>query len=182
MYGCGRLTRKVRSRHWLGQVIQATVTQIREVIMSEKGFASLARPPSVELSKFNRRHYIRTKSLVIGLSLGALGAGSLVLRTAFPALLAPWSSAQVANGLCPQAKPITPVKHSAVWDSLVEMSASDKYKERTVEWLSGAVKIRYVWRPLLASRGFGRCTQNRVVRWHGTRGRGPSLGCLWTVP
>ncbi|KAF9646522.1 carboxypeptidase S, partial [Thelephora ganbajun] len=44
---------------------------------------------------------------------------------------------------CPQAKPITPTEHSAIWESLLEKSTTDgEYRARAIEWLSGAVRVR----------------------------------------
>lgn len=83
--------------------------------------------------------YNRTRALVIGLCIGALGLGSFVLQT----LVVQELPAHVANGLCPQAKPVAPIKNSAIWDALAKRSTSDEYKERAIEWLSGAVRIPY---------------------------------------
>ena len=108
-------------------------------IMSEKKQDFTGLPSSVELighhPPFSHK---RTKVLVIGLCLGALGVGGFVFQT----LAVHDPSVHVSNQLCPQVKPVTPVKHSAIWDILVKRSASDKYKEHTIEWLSGAVRIR----------------------------------------
>lgn len=111
--------------------------------MSGKKSDLAVLPSSVKLTKFNRPPANkRAKTLVIGLCLGALGAGGFILRTILPTLPFTESPVRVANGVCPQAKPITPVKHSAIWESLVERSTSDEFKERAIEWLGGAVRIR----------------------------------------
>jgi len=118
--------------------------------MSEKkpDFAGL--PTSVELAKFDQPPRCkRTKALVIGLCLGALGTGGFVLRNIAPTPATPGLSVQVANALCPQAKPITPIKHSAIWDDLMGKSATDEHKARAIEWLSGAVRVQYVLRSSL---------------------------------
>ena len=111
--------------------------------MSEKKQHS-GLPSSVQLARPHPPFsYKRTKALVIGLCLSALGGGAFVLRT----LVVQESPGHVANRLCPQAKPITPVKHSAIWDTLVKRSTSDEYKEHAIEWLSGAVRVRYASYP-----------------------------------
>ena len=92
----------------------------------------------------------RMRTLLVGLCLCALGMGGFVLRTVAPELAAPELSANVRDRLCPQAKPMTPAKHSAIWDKLVEKSATEEYKARAIEWLSGAVRVRYVLYPSLA--------------------------------
>ena len=113
--------------------------------MPEKKQNLAGLPTTVQVSKLDRPcGRKRTKALVIGLCLGALAVGGFVLRTAAPsfALLEP--SVEAASALCPQVKPITPIKHSAIWESLVEKSATDEHKTRVIERLSGAVRIRYV--------------------------------------
>jgi hypothetical protein len=119
--------------------------------MSEKkqGFAGL--PTSVELVSLNRPSGCkRTKTLIIGLCLGALGAGGFALRMVASKLAVPVLPVQVATALCPQAKPVAPVKHSAIWDRLTERSATDEHKEHAIKWLVGAVRIQYVLSSFLA--------------------------------
>ena len=112
-------------------------------IMSEKKQDFAGLPSSVELIRHHPPFsHKRTKVLVIGLCLGALGVGGFFFRT----LAFRDPSVHVSNQLCPQAKPVAPVKHSAIWDTLVKRSASDQYKEHAIEWLSGAVRIRYASR------------------------------------
>jgi len=122
--------------------------------MSEKKRDFSRLPTSVEQGVRHDRspRYQRTRTLVVGLCLCALGMGSFVLRTVTPELAAPELSVNVREGLCPQVKPMTPVKHSAIWDKLVEKSATEEYKARAIEWLSGAVRIRYVLRSSLLSK------------------------------
>jgi len=120
--------------------------------MSEKKQILIGLPTSVELVRPSR--YKRTKVLVVGLCLGALGAGGFILRTIGPTLAAPKSLVQVATAKCPQTKPVTPIKHSAIWESIVEKSATDEHRARTIEWLSGAVRIRYVFIILCVETSF----------------------------
>ena len=104
-------------------------------------------PSSADHTRFDqsaRRR--RVKTLLFGLCLVVLGAGTFVLRTAVPTLVALRPSVEAMNGLCPQAKPIKPIKHSAIWDTLVDRSASEEYREHAIDLLSEAVKIRYVFR------------------------------------
>jgi len=106
----------------------------------KRDFAGL--PMGVEHVRLDRPpRYKRKMVIVIGL---CLGAGAFISRTISPTFAALELSAQVANTLCPQAKPITPIKHSAIWDSLVGKSATDEPKARAIEWLSGAVRVPYV--------------------------------------
>ena len=118
-------------------------------IMSGEKWDSVGLPSGFELVRphppFSYKH---TKALIFGLCLGALAAGVFFLQT----LTVQESSAQVVNELCPQVKPIIPVEHFAIWDSLVERGASDEYKKRTIERLSGAVRIRYASCLSLVSR------------------------------
>lgn len=114
--------------------------------MSEKKPDFSGLPTSVE-QRFGHHQSPRCKrmrTLVVGLCLCALGIGGFVLRTVTPELPAPELSTNVGGGLCPQVKPMTPAKHSAIWDELVEKSATEEYKARAIEWLSGAVGIRCV--------------------------------------
>ncbi|KAF9786344.1 carboxypeptidase S [Thelephora terrestris] len=108
--------------------------------MSEKQKGLLSMFDPVKLDRPPSRK--RVKTLVIGLCLGAVGAAGFALRSIIPTFAVQESSVHVANELCPQARSMTPVKHSAIWNTLVERSASEEFKERAVEWLSGAVKIR----------------------------------------
>ena len=104
-------------------------------------------PSSLELAKPHPPPiYRRTKALAIGICLGVLGVGGFFSKT----FAVQESPIQVAHRLCPQVKPITPVKHSAIWDALVERSASDEHKERTIQWLSEAVQIRCVSCPIVS--------------------------------
>lgn len=113
--------------------------------MSEKKQDLAGLPTSVALVRHDRpSRYKRTRALVIGLCLGALGTGAFVLRTIAPTLAVPELSVQVTSTLCPQVKPITPLKHSSIWKSLLEKSATDEYKAHAIELLSGAVRIRYL--------------------------------------
>jgi hypothetical protein len=136
--------------------------------MSEKKEDFAGLPTSVELTRLDRSPRCkRTKALVVGLCLGVLGAGGFVLRTIAPKLAAPELSVQTATALCPQAKPITPVKHSAIWDRLTERSATDEHKARAIEWLSGAVRVRYVQRSSLALSPIlmTRLELSRTITW-----------------
>ena len=109
---------------------------------------SVILPSGVDLANLDRpSRYKRVKALVVGLFLGVLGVGGLALHTIIPTLAFSNPPAQVTNSLCPQAKPITPVKHSAVWNTLVDGSASDNHRDRAIEWLSGAVRVKYVFHP-----------------------------------
>lgn len=113
--------------------------------MSEKKQDFTGLPTAVELVGPNRSPRCkRTKTFAIGLCLGVLGMGGFVLRTIIPKLATPESFVRAENALCPQAKPMTPVKHSAIWDGLMERSTTDGHKARAIEWLSGAVRVRYV--------------------------------------
>ena len=139
--------------------------------MSEKGWnfadqqAVVRLPSSTELVATHPPvGYKRTKAFIIGLCLGVLGMGGFVLR----ALAFGKSPVLVADGLCPQAKPITPVKHSAIWDTLVKRPASDEQKKRTIEWLSGAVRIRYASHRSLAPEIISTICDtvpNRTITW-----------------
>ena len=91
----------------------------------------------------------RARTLVAGLCFAALGIGGFVLQTTTPKIAAPELSVNIGDGLCPQAKPVTPVKHSAIWEGLVENSTTEEYKAHAIEWLSGAVRVRYVSRSSL---------------------------------
>ena len=108
-------------------------------------FADL--PANIELAVPHRLSKSkRTTAFTIGLYLGALGAGAFVLRTIVPTLGFPNPFAEVATAtLCPQAKAVTPIKHSGIWESLLEKSATDEYQTRVIEWLGGAVRIPYVY-------------------------------------
>ncbi|KAF9786338.1 carboxypeptidase S [Thelephora terrestris] len=111
--------------------------------MSEKRKSLSGLPLMLDPAKLDRSpSRKRVKPLVIGLCLGALGEAGFALRFIIPTSTAQESSVHVANERCPQARSMTPVKHSAIWNTLVERSASEEFKERAVEWLSGAVKIR----------------------------------------
>jgi len=113
--------------------------------MSEKKQDFVGLPTNVELIGSDRSQRCkRTRGLVVGLCLGALGMGGFVLRTIAPKFAAPEPSVYVGNALCPQAKPMTPIKHSAIWDTLVGKPATEEYKTRAIEWLSGAVRVRFV--------------------------------------
>lgn len=137
----------VRGFH-ANQFVSSSSGSLATITMSEKqdsaGLPSSFKPIRSH-PPFNYKH---TKALVIGLCLGALGVGGFFLRI-FDVQEA---SVQVANELCPQVKPIIPVEHVAIWDALVNRSASDEYKVRTIERLSGAVRIRYALCPSLALR------------------------------
>ena len=107
----------------------------------------------------------RTKALAIGLCLGLLGTGGFVLRSIAPGFAA---SKPHPTTLCPQVKPITPTKRSAIWESFVERSTTDEYKTRAIEWLGGAVRVPYVCYPSFA--------WNRIL----TARSGPSRTITWT--
>ena len=69
----------------------------------------------------------------VGSCLGALWTG-FVLRTITPTLGFPNPFAEVRTArLCPQAKVVTPAKHSEVWESLLEKVATDEYQVRVIE-------------------------------------------------
>jgi len=131
--------------------------------MSKKqDFAGL--PTSVEAVRLERpSRSKRTKALVIGLCLGVLGTGGFVLQTGAPAFAV---SKPSATALCPQPKPIAPIKHSAIWEGLVEKSTTAEYKTRAIEWLSGAVRIQYVLSVLdVESNSNTRSELNRTTTW-----------------
>jgi len=109
----------------------------------------------------------RTKALAIGLCLGLLGTGGFVLRTIAPKFAVSKPHHDPA-ALCPQVKPITPTKHSAIWESFVEKTTTDEYKTRAIEWLGGAVRVPYVCYPSFA--------WNRIP----TTRSGPSRTITWT--
>ena len=106
----------------------------------------------------------RTKTLAIGLCLGLLGTGGFFSRTIAPNFAV---SKPHPTALCPQAKSIIPLKHSEVWESLVERSTTDEYKTRAIEWLGGAVRVPYAcflslaWNRILTARP----GQSRTVKW-----------------
>jgi hypothetical protein len=149
--------------------------------MSEKKRDFVGLPTSVELVRLGwPSRCKRTKTFIIGLCYGALGAGGYVLQMIAPKLAAPALPVQAATALCPQAKPITPVKHKA----------------RTIEWLSGAVGVSYV---LCSSLGLSpflmtRPEPSRTMTWslwaaipagtlldHSTSiCRKPSPLCMWS--
>ena len=139
--------------------------------MSEKeqGFAGL--PTAVEFARLNRSPRCkRTKALVVGLCLGALGMGGFVLQTIAPKFATTEPSVQVENALCPQAKPMTPIKHSEIWNTLVEKSTTDEHKAQAIEWLSGAVRI-----PCVCSSKFS------VLSWVPTTLLEPSPMITWSL-
>ena len=114
--------------------------------MSEKKQGLAGLPTTVKPVGPARSHRCkRTKALVVGLCLGALGMGGFVLRTVLPKLATPEPPAQVGQALCPQVKPMIPIKNLAIWDRLVEESTTDEHKARVIEWLSGAVRVRYAF-------------------------------------
>jgi len=110
----------------------------------------------------------RTKALAVGFCLGLLVIGGFVLRSIAPgfAVSKPHHDPGV---LCPQVKPITPTKHSAIWESFVERTATDEYKTRAIEWLGGAVRIPYAcflglflaWNRILTAHP----GQSRTITW-----------------
>ena len=110
--------------------------------------------------------YKRTRALAIGLCLGLLGTGGFVLRTVAPKFAVSKSHHDPA-ALCPQVKPITPTKHSAIWESFTEKTTTDEYKTRAIEWLCGAVRIPYVcypssaWNRILTARS----GLSRTIKW-----------------
>ncbi|HEX3641492.1 MAG TPA: hypothetical protein VHV10_09395 [Ktedonobacteraceae bacterium] len=113
--------------------------------MSKKTRHLSGLPATVNLVRPNHLpSHKRVKTLVIGLWLGALGAGCFILWTIIPTLAAPGLSVQLANQQCPQVKLMTPVQHFGMWNALVERSTFDKFREHAVEWLSGAVRVRFV--------------------------------------
>ena len=136
--------------------------------MPEKKQNLAGLPTTIEVSKLDRPcGHKRTKALVIGLCLGVLAAAGFVLRTATPTFTVLEPSVQAASALCPQAKPITPTKHSAIWESLIEKSATDEHKTRAIEWLSGAVRNRYVlWSSLAQNLILTTCPEpSRTITW-----------------
>ena len=120
----------------------------KTTIMSEKNQDFAGLPANIELAVPHRPSKPkRTRVFIIGLCLGALGAGGFVLRTIAPTVGFPNPFAEVGTArLCPQAKAVTPIKHSGIWESLLEKSATDEYQARVIEWLGGAVRIPYVHR------------------------------------
>ena len=117
--------------------------------MSDKkrNFAGL--PTSVEpvqLGSPSRCKYY-TRAFAIGLCLGLLGTVGFVLRSIALGFAV---SKPHPTALCPQVNPITPTKHSAIWESFVERTTTSEYKTRAIEWLGGAVRIPYVCYPSLA--------------------------------
>jgi len=110
--------------------------------MSDKKQDFSDLPTSVEPVKLGSpSRSKRTKALAIGLCLGLLGTGGFALRSIAPKFAV---SKPHPTALCPQVKPITPTKHSAIWESFVERSTTDEYKTRAIEWLGGAVRVPYV--------------------------------------
>ena len=113
--------------------------------MSDKKQDFAGLPTAVEPTGPNRSPRCKcTKAVVVGLCLGVLGMGGFILRTIVPKLATLEPPAQVENALCPQAKPMTPIKHSEIWNTLAEKSTTNEHKARAIEWLSGAVRIPYV--------------------------------------
>jgi len=133
--------------------------------MSDKKQDFAGLPTSVEHVKLDSPSR-RTKALAIGLCLGLVGTGGFVLRSIAPGFAA---SKPHPTALCPQVKPITPTKHSAIWESFVEKSTTDDYKTRAIEWLGGAVRIPYACFLSLA--------WNRIL----TARSGPSRTTTWTL-
>ena len=85
-----------------------------------------------------------TKVLVLGLSIVTLSIWSFSSR--LPPLRlrgAPLttSSRLAPSDPCPQAAAITPKKHVLIWESLLKEAATEEYKGKAVEWLSGAIQI-----------------------------------------
>ena len=113
--------------------------------MSDKKQYFAGLPTSVKLGSPSRCK--RTKVLAIGLCLGLLGTGGYVGRTIAPGFSV---SKPHPTALCPQVNPITPTKHSAIWESFVERTTTDEYKTRAIEWLGRAVRIPYVYCPSFA--------------------------------
>ena len=137
--------------------------------MSEKKQNFTGLPTTVQVSNLDRpRGRKRAKALMFGLCLSALAAGGFVLRTAAPSFIVLEPSVQATSALCPQVKPITPIKHSAIWESLIEKSATDEHKARTIEWLSGAVRIRYaLWSSLALNWILTTCPEpSRMITWN----------------
>ena len=131
--------------------------------MSDKKQYFSGLPTSAEFGSPSRCK--RIKALAIGLCLGLLGTGGYVGQTiaqGFPV------SKPHPTALCPQVNPITPTKHSAIWESFVERSTTDEYKTRAIEWLGGAVRIPYVYCPSFA--------WNRIL----TTRSGLSRTIIWT--
>lgn len=50
-----------------------------------------------------------------------------------------------APALCPQQEPLAPFAHSKLADELMETYATDEFEKKAIDWLSGAVKIAYVF-------------------------------------
>ena len=122
-------------------------------IMSEKNQDLAGPPASIEFAvPYRPSKSKRTRAFIIGLCLGALGTGGFVLRTIAPTFGFPNPFAEVATErLCPQAKVVTPRKYSEIWENLLEKSATDEYQTRVIEWLSGAVRIPYVYHSPMTS-------------------------------
>ena len=116
--------------------------------MSDKKQDFTGLPTSVEPIKLGSpSRSKRTKALAIGLCLGLLVTGGLANPGEMDGKTV---SKPHPTALCPQVKPIAPTKHSAIWESFVERTATDEYKTRAIEWLGGAVRVPYVCYPSLA--------------------------------
>lgn len=46
-----------------------------------------------------------------------------------------------SKSLCPQAAELTPQKHGDVWEFLSKSFATDDFRTRAIDWLSGAVQV-----------------------------------------
>ena len=105
-------------------------------------YATGVNPPP--LTSYSRT----TKVLVLSLSLVTLSIWSFSSR--LPPLRLHGTSlttlSQLApSDLCAQATAITPKKHVLIWESLLKEATTEEYKEKAVEWLSGAIQIECVY-------------------------------------
>ena len=89
-------------------------------------------------------HSFTAKVLTFGLSLAALSIWSFSPHL-FPSRLCGSShttpSRLAPSDLCPQLTAITPERHVQIWENLLREAVTEQYKEKAVNWLSGAIQI-----------------------------------------
>ena len=49
-----------------------------------------------------------------------------------------------SSDICPQADVLFPVRNKAVWDAFGSQLDTDDFKDKAIEWLGGAVRVKYV--------------------------------------
>ena len=103
--------------------------------------------------------------LVLGLSLAALSTWALSSRIP-PAQFRVGSLATLSppfsSDPCPQPTPITPQKHTLVWEGLLQEAVTEEYKKKATEWLSGSIQIMYVC-------SCRKCGSGVLILYHVTR-------------